>query len=100
MLPVAEAQAKLLALVRPLPAERVSIEEAAGRVLAEDIDAATAVPPFSSSTMDGYALNAPQVAALPLPFYAPHRRCQSRRRHARRARARLRGTHLHRRAPT
>jgi len=41
-----------------LSAERVALEQAHRRVLAEDIIAATAMPPFSYSAMDGYAVRA------------------------------------------
>lgn len=40
------------------PAERVAIAEAAGRVLAEDLTARNAMPPFASANMDGYAVGA------------------------------------------
>ena len=38
--------------------EPVPVDEAAGRVLAEDAAAAVDLPPFASSAMDGYALRA------------------------------------------
>jgi molybdopterin molybdotransferase len=56
MIPVVEATKRLLALVRPLPAETVPLALAAGRVLAEDAVAARAQPPFDASAMDGYAV--------------------------------------------
>ncbi len=42
--------------LRPLASETVSVREAAGRVLAQDIVSPLAVPPFDRSAMDGYAL--------------------------------------------
>lgn len=51
-----EALARLLGAVHPLGAERVALHEAEGRVLAEDLRAATPLPPFDHSSMDGYAL--------------------------------------------
>lgn len=56
MITVEEAQARCLALAHPLPDEGVSLLEAADRVLARDVRAARAQPPFASSAMDGYAL--------------------------------------------
>jgi molybdopterin molybdotransferase len=56
MLTFDEARRRLLDAVRPLPAERVPVELAAGRVLAEDVAAAGPLPPFDASAMDGYAL--------------------------------------------
>jgi len=56
LLPVGEAQARMLARIAPLPAESVPIAEAAGRVLAEDVAAERDQPPFRASAMDGWAL--------------------------------------------
>ena len=53
-----EAQERVLAAARPLPAEAVAVAEAAGRVTAEDACAAVDLPPFPSSAMDGYAVRA------------------------------------------
>jgi molybdopterin molybdotransferase len=58
LLTMEEAQRLILERVRPLPAERVSIEAAAGRVLAEPAAAVVDLPPFASSAMDGFALRA------------------------------------------
>jgi len=43
---------------KPIGAEQVSLSEAYGRVLAEDITAHMNMPPFSRSTVDGYAVRA------------------------------------------
>jgi len=56
LLSLAEAQARVLERVTPLPSERVGIGEAVGRVLAEDALAAVDLPPFPSSAMDGFAV--------------------------------------------
>ncbi|MEX0301743.1 MAG: gephyrin-like molybdotransferase Glp [Leisingera sp.] len=61
MIPVSEARAHLLALVRQLETEEVPLAEAAGRVLARDVQARRDQPPFSASAMDGYAVNAAEV---------------------------------------
>ena len=53
-----EAVAAVLERVRPLPAERVELAAAAGRVLADAARAAVDLPPFAASAMDGYALRA------------------------------------------
>lgn len=45
-----------------LPAERVAIEEAAGRILAADLQAPIAVPEFDRAAMDGYALRGTESA--------------------------------------
>ena len=50
-----------------LPAERVAIDAACGRVLAEDVVAARALPGFDNSAMDGYAARSADLpAALPV----------------------------------
>jgi molybdopterin molybdotransferase len=51
-----EARAKVLAEVRPLPPEEVAVQDALGRVLAEDIVAERDVPSFANSAMDGFAV--------------------------------------------
>jgi molybdopterin molybdotransferase len=56
LLTIDEALGAVLARVQALPAEEVALGEAAGRVLAEDGRAATDLPPFRSSAMDGYAV--------------------------------------------
>jgi molybdopterin molybdotransferase len=42
--------------LRPMPAEEVGLQEAAGRVLAIDVKAPGDVPAFDRAAMDGYAL--------------------------------------------
>ncbi|HEY0156059.1 MAG TPA: gephyrin-like molybdotransferase Glp [Thermoanaerobaculia bacterium] len=61
MLPVEEAQARVMAEVTPGPAERVPFAEAHGRVLREDVAAAHDLPPADNSAMDGYAVRAADV---------------------------------------
>jgi molybdopterin molybdotransferase len=58
LLSIDEAQRLILERTQPLPAEDVSLEEAARRVLAEPARAAVDLPPFASSAMDGYAVRA------------------------------------------
>jgi molybdopterin molybdotransferase len=57
-LTIEDAQAAMLAQVRPLGVETVPIDEAHGRILAEPIDAARDQPPFTASAMDGWAVRA------------------------------------------
>ena len=58
LLSIEEAQRLILERVRPLEPERVRLEDAVGRVLAEDAVAVVDLPPFPSSAMDGIALRA------------------------------------------
>jgi molybdopterin molybdotransferase len=58
LIPVAEARERVLAAVHPLGAETVAIADALDRVLASDVHAHGDVPPFPSSAMDGYAIDA------------------------------------------
>ena len=62
MLSVAEAQQTILATVSRLEPEPVFLLDALGRVLAEDVHADSALPPFDNSAMDGYAIRAEDVA--------------------------------------
>ncbi len=65
LMPVAEALARVLADTAPLGAEEVTLGEAAGRVLAEDLIALRTQPPADVSAMDGYALQADDIATTP-----------------------------------
>lgn len=56
MISVHEALDRLFGLVSPLDIEKVSLTEAAGRVLAKDVAATRDQPPFAASAMDGYAI--------------------------------------------
>jgi molybdopterin molybdotransferase len=56
MISVVEAQAKLLALASPLPAQETPVTEAAGRYLAEAVVAKRTQPSANLSAMDGYAV--------------------------------------------
>ncbi len=65
MLSVSEARTRLLAAFEPLAAETVSVADALGRVLAEDVVARVTQPPKDVSAMDGYAVRAADVAEVP-----------------------------------
>jgi molybdenum cofactor synthesis domain-containing protein len=56
MLSVDEAQRLVLAQVQPLAPVRVSLLDAQGLVLAEDVVAQEAMPPFPSAGVDGFAI--------------------------------------------
>jgi molybdopterin molybdotransferase len=60
---LAEALALALDGVQPLEGERVTLAEAAGRVLAADARAVVDLPPFDRTAMDGYALRAADSGA-------------------------------------
>jgi molybdopterin molybdotransferase len=66
LISVAEAQRLILERAKPLEAERVPIERASGRVLAEDAGAAVDLPPFPSSAMDGYAVRSSDTGGAPV----------------------------------
>ena len=65
LIPVAEAQARMLALKAPLAIETVALGEANGRYAAEDIVARRAQPALDLSAMDGYAI---RFAECPGPW--------------------------------
>jgi molybdopterin molybdotransferase len=59
LLPVADAERLIVERVVPVSGrEIVTLREAAGRVLVEDIIAPVDVPPFDNSAVDGYAVRA------------------------------------------
>ncbi len=65
LLPVSEALRRILDGVAIMPPETVPIEEAHGRVLAEDLVASRDQPPFHASAMDGYAVKSAELERLP-----------------------------------
>jgi molybdenum cofactor synthesis domain-containing protein len=58
VIPLAEAQSHVVGRVKPLPPAECDISRAAGLVVAEAVVAREAVPPFTNSAMDGYAVRA------------------------------------------
>jgi molybdopterin molybdotransferase len=66
LITVDEALQLVLERVKPLEPERVPIERAFGRVLAERAVAACDLPPFASSAMDGYAVRSDDTAGAPV----------------------------------
>ncbi len=62
LLNIDTALEQILKGISPLAAEHVGIEQAFGRVLAQDIYADTSLPPFPNSSVDGYAVRAEDVA--------------------------------------
>jgi molybdopterin molybdotransferase len=63
LMPLEVARAKVLAAIAAaLPGEVVDLADALGRVLASDVVAATDLPPWNNSAMDGYAIRAADVA--------------------------------------
>jgi len=65
MISVAEGIQIVRQRTQPLATERVRIEQTLGRVLAADVVADTDLPPFDRSQMDGYAVRAQDVTAVP-----------------------------------
>jgi molybdopterin molybdotransferase len=66
LMSVADALARVLADVTPLPAEDVALPLAHGRVLATDLKALRTQPPDAVSAMDGYAVRAADVSQAPV----------------------------------
>src|SRR5689334_19323907 len=65
LLSVRDAHARVIAAFDRLPAETVSVADAAGRVLATPAKARLTQPPADLSAMDGYAVRAEDVPAAP-----------------------------------
>jgi molybdopterin molybdotransferase len=64
MVTVAEASERILAEIRPLETETISLRHALGRVCAEDIPATVTMPPWSNSSMDGYAVRSADITPV------------------------------------
>ena len=69
-----EAAGLVLDRTRVLPAERVTLAESVGRVLAEDVIAEGPLPAFRSSAVDGYAVRASDTYRA--RKFTPGRDCQ------------------------
>jgi molybdopterin molybdotransferase len=63
MLPVTRAKEIIAGFCRPLPVERVPLDQAQGHTLAETAHAPEPAPPFRSAAVDGYAVRAADGAA-------------------------------------
>ena len=66
VIPVEIALEIVLAHASSLPSEKILLEDAVGRVLAEDVRADADFPPFDRSAMDGYAVRAADVVSAPV----------------------------------
>lgn len=66
MIPLQEAQRRVVEGVVPLEAQRVELGAALGRRLAAAVAAPHDVPPFPNSAMDGFAVRAADVADPPV----------------------------------
>ncbi len=66
LLPVAEALRRILVGVEPVSIQRAALINGSGLTLAEDLAAKYTQPPFHASAMDGYAVRATDLAALPV----------------------------------
>jgi molybdopterin molybdotransferase len=64
MLRVGEASERILAEIRSLAPEKVSLRAALGRVCADDIVATVTMPPWSNSSMDGYAVRSADITPV------------------------------------
>jgi molybdopterin molybdotransferase len=64
MLTVTEASEQILSEIKPLAPEAVPLRQALGRVLAEDISATVTMPPWSNSSMDGYAVRSADITPV------------------------------------
>ncbi len=62
MIPLADAQARILGAVAPLEPRLVPRAAARGLVLAREVIASEMVPPFANTAMDGYAVQAADTA--------------------------------------
>ncbi|HEV8623493.1 MAG TPA: gephyrin-like molybdotransferase Glp [Acidimicrobiia bacterium] len=62
MIPLEEAQNRILATVPRLPSATVALADALGLVTVEDLAATEPIPPFANTGVDGYAVRAADTA--------------------------------------
>jgi molybdopterin molybdotransferase len=65
-LPLIDAQSRLLAALRLMPSEIVTLDLAYERVSSDDVKALLSCPPAPVSAMDGYACRSEDIARLPV----------------------------------
>ena len=65
LISVEEAISNVLEGITPIDSEQISISQAFGRVLANDIISRTTQPPLDVSAMDGYAVRAKDLVSVP-----------------------------------
>jgi molybdopterin molybdotransferase len=63
VIPLEEAQGRILAGLEPLPAEEIQLRDGLGRFLAAPLHALVDLPPADNSAMDGYAVRAADLAS-------------------------------------
>ncbi|MCY3630866.1 MAG: molybdopterin molybdotransferase MoeA [Bacteroidota bacterium] len=64
-----EAFQKIHSEISVMPTEKLSLREAFGRVLREDIVAQEAIPPFDNSAMDGFAVRVDDLTQSPTDLH-------------------------------
>ena len=64
MLTVTEASERIMAEIKQLDVESVPLRRALGRVCSEDISATVTMPPWSNSSMDGYAVRSADITPV------------------------------------
>jgi molybdopterin molybdotransferase len=64
LLSVDDARARILAAALPVAEETLALDDALGRVLAEQVRASRAQPPFAASAMDGWAVRSADCPGL------------------------------------
>ena len=62
MISLDDAQKRVFAGIETLPSRRMATAETLGLVLAADVVASEAIPPFANTAMDGYAVHAADTA--------------------------------------
>lgn len=66
LIPADEALNIVLSGVKPTDTETVNLQEAANRIISEDLAALRTQPPFDASAMDGYAVRSADIGSLPV----------------------------------
>lgn len=66
LIPASDALRIVLTDVTPVEIEKVKLQQASGRLLAESLSALRTQPPFDASAMDGYAVQQKDLASLPV----------------------------------
>jgi molybdopterin molybdotransferase len=71
LISVEDARATVLRHIRPMPAERVTLVESHGRILAQDAASDIDISPFDNTAMDGFAVRFEDFEAAGVSADAP-----------------------------
>ena len=62
MISIEQAREAILNKIKPLPGEKLFLDQSLGRYLAQDVYSERNIPPWDNSAMDGFAVHTEDLA--------------------------------------